>query len=97
MTTDYFTRWVEAIPLRKVNEDAVMNFLQDHIMTRFRVPISLVFDNATYFSSIELTAFANERGIKLDYSANYYPQGNGLAESTNKNLVRIIKKTMIEN
>ena len=96
-TTDYFTGWVEAIPLRKVNEDAVMDFLQDHIMTRFGVPISLVFDNATYFSSIRLTAFAHERGIKLHYSANYYPQGNGLAEFTNKNLIRILKKTVIEN
>ena len=48
-TMDYFTRWVKAIPLRKVNEDAVMDFLQDHIMTRFGVPISLVFDNATNF------------------------------------------------
>ena len=77
--TDYFTRWVEAISLRKVNEDAVMDFLQDHIITRFGVPIFLVFDNATYFSSIRITTFANERGIKLHYSANYYPQGNGLA------------------
>ena len=25
--TDYFTRWIEAIPLQKVNEDAVMDFL----------------------------------------------------------------------
>ena len=33
----------------------------------------------------------------LHYYANYYPQGNGLAESTNKNLIRIIKKTIIEN
>ena len=96
-TTDYFTRWVKAIPLRKVNEDAVMDFLKDHIMTRFWVPIFLVFDNATYFSSIRLTAFSHERGIKLHYSANYYPQGNGLAESTNKNLIRILKKTVIEN
>ena len=64
-TTDYFTYWVEAIPLCKVNEDAVMDFLQDHIMTRFGVPISLVFDNATYFSSIRLTAFSHEKGIKL--------------------------------
>ena len=39
----------------------------------------------------------NERGIKLHYYANYYPQGNGLAESTNKNLIRILKKTVIEN
>ena len=66
-------------------------------MTRFGVPVSLVFDNATYFSSIKLTAFAHEKGIKLHYSANYYPQGNGLAESTNKNLIRILKKTVIEN
>ena len=97
MTTDYFTKWIEAIPLRKVNEEAVMDFLQDHIMTRFGVPISLVFNNATYFSSTRLTTFANERGIKLQYSANYYPRGNGLAESTNKNLIRILKKAVIEN
>ena len=70
-----------------------MDFLQDHIMTRFGVPISLVFDNASYFSSIKLTTFANEKGIKLHYSVNCYPQGNGLAESTNKNLIRILKKT----
>ena len=66
-------------------------------MTRFGVPISLVFDNDTYFSSIRLIAFVDERGIKLHYSTNYYPQGNGLAESTNKNLIRILKKTVIEN
>ena len=76
--TDFFTRWVEAIPLQKLNEDVVMDFLQNHIMTRFGVPISLVFNNATYFSFIRLIAFSNERGIKLHYSANYYPQGNGL-------------------
>ena len=97
MATNDFTRWVDAIPLRKLNEDAVMDFLQDHIMTRFGVPISLVFYNATYFSSIRLTAFAHEKGIKLHYSANYYPQGNGLVESTNKNLIRILKNTVIEN
>ena len=94
--TDYFTRWVESIPLRKVNEDAVMDFLQDHIMTRFGVPIFLVFYDASYFSLIKLTAFSNEKGIKLHYSANYCPQGNGLAESINKNLIRILKKTVIE-
>ena len=66
---------MESIPLRKVNEDAVIEFLQEHIMTRFGVPISLVFDNASYFSSTELTKFANEKGMKLHYSTNYYPQG----------------------
>ena len=82
---------------RKVNEDAVMDFLQDHIMTKFGVPISPVFYNASYFSSIRMTPFANEKGIKLHYSANCYPQGNGLIESTNKNIIRILKKIVIEN
>ena len=59
--TDYFTGWVEAIPLREVNEDVVINFLQENIMTRFGVPISLVFYNATHFSSINMTEFAYEK------------------------------------
>ena len=74
-----------------------MEFFQDHIMTRFGVPIPMVFYNASYFSSIKLTKFKNEKGIKLHYSANYYPEGNGLEESTNKNLIRILKKMVIEN
>ena len=97
MATDYLTIWVEAIPLRKVKEDAAMDFLQENIRTRFGVPISLVFDNTSYFSSIKLIEFSSEKGIKLHYSVNYYPQGNGLAESTNKNLSRILKNIIIEN
>ena len=40
---------------------------------------------------------SNEKGIKLHYSSKYYPQGKGLVESTNKNLIRILKKNVIEN
>ena len=83
--------------ITKVNEDAVMDFLQNHIMTRFGVPISLVFYNASYFSSIKLDTFSIEKVIKLHYSMNYYTQGNGLVESTNKNLIRTLKKTVLEN
>ena len=81
----------------KVNEDMVINLLQENIMTGFGVLISLVFDNESYFSSIKIIEFASEKGIKLHYSSNYYPQGNGLVESTNKNLIKLLKKTFIEN
>ena len=97
IATDYFTRWVEAIPLHKVNEDVFIDFLQENIMIRFGVPISLVFDNASYLSYVKITEFAYEKGIKLHYSANYYHQGNGLVESKNKNLIQILKKSIIEN
>ena len=81
---DYFTRWSEAEPLRVVNTNQVLHFLETNIITRFGVSESLVFDNASYLSSGELTEFALEKGIRIRYLANHYPQGNGLAESTNK-------------
>jgi hypothetical protein len=95
--TDYFTKWAEAIPLTHVNEKVVIQFIEQQLITRFGVPYVLVFDNATYFSSTLLTEFALDKGIIIRYSANYYPQGNGVAESTNKNLVRILKKTVADN
>ena len=33
----------------------------------------------------------------MKYSTKYYPQGNGLAEFTNKNLIKIIKRTIDQN
>jgi hypothetical protein len=44
-----------------------------------------------------MNIFDLEKGIKMKYSANYYPQGNGLEESTNKNLMKIIKRIVLEN
>ena len=41
--------------------------------------------------------FAIRRVFKLKYSSNYYAQGNSLAESTNKNLLRLIKRTVDQN
>ena len=36
--TEYFTKWVEAIPLKKAIGAAVANFFRDHIIIRFRIP-----------------------------------------------------------
>eukprot|EP00253_Pinus_taeda_P010665 PITA_10665 len=95
--TDYFTKWVEAIPLKTTNSEAIIEFIDQFIITRFGVPNALVFDNASYFSGNAMFDFAIKRGFKLKYSANYYPQCNGLAEYTNKNLIKIIKRTIKQN
>lgn len=71
--TDYFTKWVEAIPLKTANSEAIIEFIDQFIITRFGVPNALVFDNASYFSGNAMFDFAIKRGFKLKYSANYYP------------------------
>jgi transposase InsO family protein len=57
----------------------------------------LVFDDAKYFSSLKIVEFALKYNINIKYSAIYYSQGNGVVESTNKNLLWIIKKTIVKN
>jgi len=57
----------------------------------------IVTNNATSFKDEPLIKFCEQYGIILIYSTPYYPQGNGLAESSNKNLINIIKKLLEDN
>ena len=48
---NYFTKWVEAIPLTHVNEKVVIQFIEQQLITRLGMPFVLVFYNSAYFSS----------------------------------------------
>lgn len=74
-----------------------MDFLEDEIITRFGVPARITTDNAKAFNSAEFSSFCFKYGITLSHSSNYYPQGNGQTESSNKNLMTIVKKIIGDN
>lgn len=52
-STDYLTKWVEAIPKRQAISRTVINFLIDNIITRFGVLVRLIMDNVMSFRSEE--------------------------------------------
>jgi transposase InsO family protein len=95
--TDYFSKWVEAIPTRNATNSVVINFLEENILARFGCPRKIITDNAQDFKYVAMIKFCQKYNIILGHSTTYYPQGNGLAESSNKSLMRIIKKVLIEN
>lgn len=97
VATNYFTKWIEAIPTRKADHHVVMKFLTENIFTKFGCPYKLVIDNVAAFREKELADMCDSMGIKLVHSTSYYPQGNGRAESSNKSLIRIIKKLLEDN
>ena len=74
-----------------------MDFLEDNILARFGCPMRIVTDNALAFKSNKMINFFHKYHISLNHSTAYYPQGNGLAESSKKSLVRIIKKLLEDN
>ena len=57
----------------------------------------IITDNSLDFKSKKMIAFYFKYQIQLGHSTSYYPQGNGLVESSNKRLMRIIKKILQEN
>lgn len=41
---DYFTKWVEVVPLVKVDQETVIEFVQKHIVYRFGIPTTITTD-----------------------------------------------------
>lgn len=96
-TTDYFTKWIEAIPSRQAIDTVIIGFLEANILSKFGCPTKIIRDNAAAFKSKRMIDFCNKYHITLGHSTAYYPQGNGLAKYSNKNLVKIIKQLLEDN
>jgi transposase InsO family protein len=93
---DYFTKWTEAVPLKNMTYREVIHFISEHIIHRFSIPQTLTTDQGSSFMSHQVRDFAESLKIKLLSSLTYYAQANGQAESSNKTLIKLIKKK-IEN
>jgi len=88
---DYFTKWIEVIPTRQTTYSVVISFLENNILSRFVCPNKLITDNVVAFKLKRMIEFCHRYQITLGHSTADYPQSNGLAESSNKSLVNIIK------
>lgn len=66
------------------------------MLLRFGDPRKINTDNTGAFKSMKMVDFSHKYHIRLGHSTAYYPQGNGLVESSNKSLMRIIKKLLQE-
>lgn len=89
---DYFTRWVEAVPLTNVDQDDMINFIQSHIIYRFEILETLTTDQSSMFTGRNMVEFALESGIKLLTSTPYYTKENGQVKAPNKIIVDLIKR-----
>ena len=91
---DYFTKWVEAEPLANIRGVDVKRFIWKNIITRFRVPHTLISDNGLQFDSKAFKKYCCDLGIKSRYSTPAYPLVNGQAETVNKVIVSGLKKRL---
>jgi hypothetical protein len=97
VATNYFTKWTQAVPLRNMTHQEVINFMQEHIIYLFGVPQTLTTDQGPSFMSHRFREFVESMKIKLLNSSSYYAQANGQAEASNKVLIKIMKKRIKDN
>ena len=74
----------------------VIGFILEHMMHRFGIPQTLTTDQGSFISH-QVREFAESLKIKVVNSLPYYAQANGQAESSNKTLIKLIKKKIQEN
>jgi hypothetical protein len=74
---DYFTKWIEAIPLKEVTQDEVISFIQKYIIFRFGIPETITTYQGSVFTGQKMVKFAENIGFKLLTSTPYYAQANG--------------------
>jgi IS30 family transposase len=97
VTTDYFTKWTEAVPLKNMTHKEVIHFILEHTIHRFRIPQTLTTDQGSSFMSHQVCEFAESNKIKLLSSSPYYAHTNGQVEYSNKTLIKLIKKKIEDN
>lgn len=93
VVVEYFTKWLEVVPLAKISAAQVQNFVW-RIICRFGLPKIIVINNGRQFVDKKVVAFYKELGITLVTSSVEHPQTNGQAEAMNKIIIQELKKRL---
>eukprot|EP00253_Pinus_taeda_P005950 PITA_05950 len=75
---DYFTKWVEAMPTFKNNNETMALFLFNQVIPQFGIPKEVVTDHGSHFQNQLMSELALNLGFQQENSSPYYPQANGL-------------------
>ncbi|GKV17163.1 hypothetical protein SLEP1_g27699 [Rubroshorea leprosula] len=97
VATDYFTKWLEAKPMKKVDQSNVIKFIKEGIVHRFGMPETITTDQGTVFVNHQVEAFAKEMGFRLLNFTPHYAQANGQAEASNKVVINLLEKMVDDN
>ena len=94
---DYFTRYVEAVPLPDRRASTVAHAIMQEWISRHGVMETIHTDQAQEFESELMEELCTLLHIKKTRSSPFHPEGNGICERLNGTLLSILKLCMYEN
>ena len=90
--TDYFTKWIEAVPLPNYTALVTCKALMDRIILRHGPPKAIITDRGSNFTSELFSALCKALNIKRMTTTAYHPQTNGQTERFNKTVAEMLRK-----
>ena len=94
LAVDCVSKWVEPIACPRNDANTVVSFLQKNILNRFGTPRTIISDGGSHFANKIFAKLMSRYGIKHIMSLAYHPQTNGQAEISNREIKRILEKTV---
>jgi len=94
VAVDYVSKWMEAIVSPINDSKVVLKFLKKNIFTQFGTLRALLSDNDTHFCNKPLKSLLKKYGIFHKVATPYHPQTNWPVELSNRELKRILEKTV---
>ncbi|GKD73705.1 putative reverse transcriptase domain-containing protein [Tanacetum coccineum] len=94
---DRLTKFAHFIPTRETNSMETLTRLYiKEIVSRYEVPISIISDRDSHFTSRFWQSLQSALGTQLDMSAAYHPETNGQSERTIQTLEDMLRATQFE-
>ncbi|XP_075095149.1 uncharacterized protein LOC107771988 [Nicotiana tabacum] len=93
----YVSKWVEAITLPTNNAKVVAAFVKKNIFSRFGTPRALISDEGKYFFNRLLNNLLAKYGVRHRVSATYHPQKSEQPKVSNREIKKILEKTLSVN
>ena len=90
---DYVYKWVEAQACSVNNARIVCKFLRK-LFSRFGMPRVIISDGGTHFYNRNMKTLLAHYGVKHKVAIPYHPQTSGQVEVRNRELKKILEKTV---
>ncbi|XP_055959726.1 uncharacterized protein LOC130014813 [Mercurialis annua] len=90
---DYVSKWVEAEALPTNDAKVVLSFLK-HLVNRFGTPRVIISDGGSHFCNRQFDALMKKYNVHHRVATPYHPQTSGQVEVSNRELKRILEKTV---
>ncbi|CAN6685403.1 unnamed protein product [Malus baccata var. baccata] len=97
LAVDYVSKLVEAKVTRTHDSRVVADFIKANIFSRFGMPRVFISDGGSHFCNRTIEALFKKYNVKHRVSTPYHPQTSGQAEVSNREIKKILEKTIGPN